>query len=231
MWYHSCSCTEPTFLWHLCGSDLQLNSCCHLPLPIKPKSRESDRLIPYFLSLAVSPFTAPCKLICFMKEVEWSRKEKEKQGRRLSGSPYPATQGRQWALASRCLLFINALLSSFPKDYFQLLSCRWIAFSPCVPESCISLNIFCRHLWFVSDLDLRTVGCRASSSQLWGISWPIKAYPWSFSLLQFTLIPAPSGSSHEGPGFENSGPENTEGREGIGLRWFRESLRIQATRI
>lgn len=37
-------------------------------------------------------------------------------------------------------------------------------------------------------------------------------------LSMITLIPGPSGSSPEGPGFENSGPENAEGREGIRLR-------------
>lgn len=45
---------------------------------------------------------------------EWSRREKEKhrQGRRVNCSPHSATQGRQWALASRWLF--HSLRLYFP---------------------------------------------------------------------------------------------------------------------
>lgn len=92
------------------------------------------------------------------------------------------------------------------------------------------MNLLHKHLLFVSDLDLRAVGSRVSSSQLSGLSWLGEAYLWSVSLLQFILIPGRSGDPQEGTGSENWSREYLD-REGIGLRSHRESLRIEATRV
>lgn len=69
--------------------------------------------------------------------------------------------------------------------------------SSLVPEGSISLNVFHRHLLFVSNLDLVTVGYRVSSSQLSGIPWLMLAYPQSFNLLQFTSVLGWSGDPEE----------------------------------
>lgn len=88
------------------------------------------------------------------------------------------------------MIFLYSLMLYFPLSLKTTYS--YLAFlelcSPHWPEGSISLNVFHRHLLFVSNLDLRTIGYRVSSSQLSGISWLMLAYPQSFNFLQFTLI-------------------------------------------
>lgn len=186
-------------------------------------------MISYCLSWAVSHFTALCKLIWFMKGVESDLEERRRNRGKGGGYAIPYAQplkadDEPW-LPDDFSVFVNALLSSFPKDYLQLLSFPWIVFSSLVPEGSISLNVFHRRLLFVSNLDLTTVGYRVSSSQLSGISWLMLAYPQSFSLLQFTSILGWSGDPEEWTSAENWGPENAESREGIRLGRYRESLK------
>lgn len=147
----------------------------------------------------MSSFTFHCSVqinLVYEGSREWSWREKEERG---TGEGYavpysqPLKADNESWLPDDFSVFINALLPSFPKDYLQLLSFPWIVFSSLVPEGSISLNVFHRHLLFVSNLDLRTVGYRVSSSQLSGISWMMLANPQSFSLLQFTLILGWSG--------------------------------------
>lgn len=148
-----------------------------MPLLIKPKSKGSDKRIPYFLSLAVSLFIVLYKLICFVKGVGRFRREK---GGRWAGEdfklPRPSRLRQTVSpgmpfLYSVIFCFILFLKMTFSHSVFLKL-CS----SPLVWEGFISLTIFQKQLLFLPDLDLRAVGYRLSSSELPGILRLIKAH-------------------------------------------------------
>ena len=155
--------------------EIYSHTCYCWPLPIKPKSRESDRLISYFLSLAILPFTAPCKLIWFMKGGENNLEERlllqTRAREEVKLLPTPS-QSRQTMNPGFQMPFLYSLTLYFPFSLKSTFS-YWVFLELCSPLWCLralflwifSTGICCLFLtWIWGQLAIEYLILRSQAS-------------------------------------------------------------------